>query len=118
MGEDGWYKPNAPRARSLAGNRDVTAADDTRVTIAIDGIDDPAVASAVHHAIREVCRIVPFHGSVVIAVAPSDTRGRWDVAVKSYAGRHVASVSAPMARLPELVAEHVRRVLERPQRVE
>ncbi len=96
----------------------MTANEGTRVTVAIDGIDDPAVATAVELAIREVCGIVPFHGSVVIAVAPSDTRGRWDVAVKSYAGRHVASVSAPLARLPELVAGHVRRVLERPQRVE
>ena len=96
----------------------MTASERTRVTVAIDGIDDPVVANAVEHAIREVCGIVPFHGSVVIAVAPSDTRGRWDVAVKSYAGRHVASVSVSGARLPELVAEHVRRVLERPQRIE
>ena len=96
----------------------MTSSEGTRVTVAIDGIDDLAAARAVEHAIREVCRVVPFHGSVVIAVAPSDTRGRWDVAVKSYAGRHVASVSAPVGRLPDLVAEHVRRVLQRPQRVE
>ena len=95
-----------------------TSSADPRVSVAIDGIDDPLVADAIQQAIREVCRVVPFHGSVVIAVEPSDTRGRWDVAVKSYAGRHVASVSAPVVRLPELVAEHVRRVLQRPQRID
>jgi hypothetical protein len=96
----------------------MTTSDDPRVTIGIDGIDDPIASSAIEDAIREACRVVPFHGRLVIAVAPSDTRGRWDVAVKSYAGRHVASVSAPIARLPELVAEHVVRILQRPQRIE
>lgn len=95
-----------------------TSGADPRVSIGIEGIDDPAVISAIHHAIREVCRVVPFHGRIAIAVAPSDMRGRWDVAVKSYAGRHVASISAPLARLPELVAEHVRHVLQRPQRID
>src|SRR3982750_4349157 len=95
-----------------------SSGEDPRVRIGLDGIEDPVVAAAIQQAIREVCRVVPFHGCVVIAVAPSDTRGRWDVAVKSYAGRHVASVSAPMARLPELVAEHVRRVLQRPQQID
>ena len=95
-----------------------SSGEDPRVRIGLDGIEDPVVAAAIQQAIREVCRVVPFHGSVVIAVAPSDTRGRWDVAVKSYAGRHVASVSAPIARLPELVAEHVRRVLQRPQQID
>src|SRR6476661_4578164 len=90
-----------------------TSGADPRVSIGIDGIDDPAVIAAIHQAIRDVCRVVPFHGRVTIAVAPSDMRGRWDVAVKSYAGRHVASISAPLARLPELVAEHVRHVLQR-----
>jgi hypothetical protein len=91
---------------------------DSRVSIGIEGIDDPAVITAIQHAIGEVCRVVPFHGRIAVAVAPSDTRGRWDVAVKSYAGRHVASVSASTARLPELVAEHVRHVLQRPQRID
>jgi hypothetical protein len=95
-----------------------TPSADARVSIGIDGIDDPAVVGAIQQAIREACRVVPFHGTVAIAVSPSDTRGRWDVAVKSYAGRHVASVSAPLARLPELVAEHVRRVLRRPQQID
>jgi hypothetical protein len=95
-----------------------TSGADPRVSIGIEGIDDAAVVAAIERAIREVCRVVPFHGYVVIAVAPSDTRGRWDVAVKSYAGRHVASVSAPLARLPELVADHVRHVLQRPQRID
>jgi hypothetical protein len=95
-----------------------TSGADPRISIGIEGIDDAAVVSAIHHAIREVCRVVPFHGRIAIEVAPSDMRGRWDVAVKSYAGRHVASVSAPIARLPELVAEHVRHVLQRPQQID
>src|SRR3954447_18065261 len=83
------------------------------VTVAIEGIADAAVAAEVQKRIRMVCRAVPSRRPLIVAIAPSDTRGRWDLGVKSGTGRHVASLSAPLDRVADIVADHLRRILAR-----
>lgn len=90
----------------------IDRSDDT-VTIAIEGIDDPALMADVRNKIREVCRETRSGGAVTIALAPADVRGRWDLGVKSPAGRHVSSFSATPRRVPEVVTDHLRRILSR-----
>jgi hypothetical protein len=83
------------------------------VTIAIEGIADDALAADVEDRIREVWRAAGSPPAVTIAVAPADVRGRWDLGVKSPGGRHVTSFSATLSRVPEVVTDHLRRILLR-----
>jgi hypothetical protein len=87
--------------------------DAAHVTVAIEGVDDTTVIHELEHRVREACRHARSHGQLTVAVAPADTRGRWDLGVKSPSGRHVASFAAPLARLPDLTIEHLRRILRR-----
>jgi hypothetical protein len=93
----------------------VTTSDgEAPVTIAIEGVDDAGVVAAIQNAIRAVCREIPVDARCTVALAPSDMRGRWDLGLKSPAGRQLASFSGAADRLPELVAQHLRRMLQRP----
>jgi len=87
--------------------------DRDNVTVAIEGIADPAVAADVQKRIRMVCRAAASRRPLIVAIAPSDTRGRWDLGVKTGTGRHVASFSAPLDRVADVVADHLRRILAR-----
>jgi hypothetical protein len=86
---------------------------DLAATIVIEGVDDPAVVAEIQNVLRAVCRDVAPERRVTVALAPGDTRGRWDLAVKVSSGRHLTSFVGPRARLAEIAAQHLRRLLER-----
>jgi hypothetical protein len=87
--------------------------DDSAVTIAIEGIDDAGVTADLKTKIRQVCRDARSSGAVTVALAPADVRGRWDLGVKSAAGRHVTSFSATLNRVPDVLTDHLRRILSK-----
>jgi hypothetical protein len=82
------------------------------ITVVVEGVADAAVRAAIRHAIETVLHTAQVRGKWLIAVAPSETRGRWDLAVKTPAGRHVTSFAAArLADVPALAAQHVARHL-------
>jgi hypothetical protein len=96
-----------------SGRRTMIDRNDNAVTIAIEGIDDPGITADLHKKIRQVCREARSSEAVTVALAPADVRGRWDLGVKSAAGRHVTSFSATLNRVPEVLTDHLRRILSR-----
>ena len=49
-----------------------------------------------------------------LTVSPSETRGQWDLGVQAPAGRHFASFTEAIDRLPDLVEQKLREFLELP----
>lgn len=75
----------------------------------IEDISDPAVIAATRRAIEDALRGVADHGEWTVALAASDTRGRWDVGVRGPHGRHFFSFAAPLARVPEFTRQYLER---------
>lgn len=86
---------------------------DQKVEVVVEGIDDAAIVAEIQHVVGDVVPQTIFNGTWLIAVAPSETAGRWRVVVKNRAGQHTMSFAAPVARLAVLTAQHVRRYLTR-----
>jgi hypothetical protein len=73
------------------------------VEIVIEGVADVRLEQALERRIRTVCREARRDGWSSVLVAPSETRGEWDVAMRTGVGRHFASFVDTNDRLPDLV---------------
>ena len=84
---------------------------DPSIQIAVEGIDDPAIVRQIEDAVRDVIRRAEVRGRWVVAIAPSETSGRWDVGLKGPTGRHFMSFSAALDRVAAVATQHLRRRL-------
>ena len=83
------------------------------LSVRIEGLADGALAAEVENTIRAIFREARVGGKWIVAVAPSDTRGRWDVGVKGPSGRHIFSFAASPDQVARFVAQHLRRTIDR-----
>jgi hypothetical protein len=79
--------------------------------LVIEDVEDPGVVDRTERAVLEIFRGLPLAGSWTIAIAASDTRGRWDLGVRSPRGKHVVSFVATPAQLPDQASRYVLRAL-------
>ena len=82
-------------------------APDPRLTVHIEGVDDPRLAAVIEQAVRSAFWRVRGPSQWVVSIAPADQRGRWAVGVKGRIGRYLFSVDGPAAYLPDLIRERV-----------
>ena len=85
----------------------------TDLSVLVDGIADRAIAAEIENTVRAVFREARTGGKWIVAIAPSDTRGRWDVGLKGPFGRHIFSFAAPVEQVAAFTAQHLRRTLAR-----
>jgi hypothetical protein len=79
--------------------------------IVIEGVADVRMAKAINRKIREVCEGAGRSGLWSVLMSPSETRGQWDLGVRSPTGRAFASFPERDGALPELVAARLRACL-------
>jgi hypothetical protein len=85
----------------------------TELSVLVDGIADHAVAAEIENTVRALFRETRAAGKWIVAIAPSDTRGRWDVGLKGPFGRHISSFAASPDQVAAFTAQHLRRTLAR-----
>jgi hypothetical protein len=79
--------------------------------VVIEGVRDARVEKEIKRQVRKVSKSTPRSGEWSVFVAPSETRGEWDLLVKGPFGSHISSFIEPADRLPELVSEQLRTCL-------
>jgi hypothetical protein len=76
--------------------------------LVIEGVSDVRLAKDIRRAVRRVCKDADRSGEWSALLAPSETRGQWDLGVRGPSGRYFASFTADADCLPVLVAEQLR----------
>lgn len=79
--------------------------------VVIEGVTDARVEKEIKRQIRKVSKSTPCSGEWSVFVAPSETRGEWDLLVKGPFGSHISSFIEQADRLPEFVSEQLRTCL-------
>jgi hypothetical protein len=79
--------------------------------VVIEGVTDARVEKEIKRQVRKVSKTTPRPGEWSVFVAPSETRGEWDLLVKGPFGSHISSFIGQADRLPALVAEQLRTCL-------
>ena len=81
------------------------------IEVVIEGMPDAQVTTEIKRALRRVCKSVSRAGRWSVLVAPSETRGEWDLGVRGPFGNHFVSFTADVKQLPALVADQLRAYL-------
>jgi hypothetical protein len=79
--------------------------------VVIEGVTDAQVEKEIKRQVRQVCKTMPRRGEWSLFMAPSETRGEWDLLVKGPFGSHISSFIEQADRLPELVSEQLQMCL-------
>ena len=82
------------------------------VEIVVAGIKDEVTTATVEHIVRGMFSERRISGKWVVGVAPSDTRGRWDLQLQGPSHRHVVSFTTSIKTLPEVLTTNLKRALE------
>jgi hypothetical protein len=84
-----------------------------RITILVDGVDEPEVRAQIEQAVRDSFRDMSLPGVWRVAVKPSPVSGRWDFCVEGVDVRHTMSIAVPAALLPALIPRRLVESLNR-----
>jgi hypothetical protein len=84
---------------------------DVDLEVVIEGVTDARVEKEIKRRLRRVSKGTPRSGEWSVFVAPSETRGEWDLLVKGPFGSHISSFIEQADRLPEFVSEQLRTCL-------
>jgi hypothetical protein len=84
------------------------------IEVTVEGVSDPRIAKQIQQVVREAGRQAGQRGEWSVLVAPSETRGEWDIGVRGPEGHHFTSFRADPAELPHLIEGQVRAVLALP----
>jgi len=84
-----------------------------RISIAVDGVDDPEVCAQIEQTVRESFREMSLPGTWRVAVKPSPVAGRWDFSVQGVDVRHTMSIAVPARLLPALIPRRLVESLNR-----
>ena len=81
--------------------------------VVIEGVTDARLEKEIKRQVHKVSKDAARSGEWRLFVAPSETRGEWDLLVRGPFGNHIASFTELVERLPALVAEELRTCLTR-----
>jgi hypothetical protein len=79
--------------------------------VVIEGVTDARLEKEIKRQVHKVSRSTPRSGEWSLFVAPSETRGQWDLLVKGPFGSHITSYIEDGDRLPALISEQLRMCL-------
>jgi hypothetical protein len=79
--------------------------------VVIEGITDARLEKEITRQVHKVAKSTPRSGEWSLFVAPSETRGQWDLLVKGPFGNHITSYIEDGDRLPALISEQLRMCL-------
>jgi hypothetical protein len=81
------------------------------IEVFIEGVSDMRVTKDIKRNLQKVCKDVDRAGRWSVLLAPSETRGEWDLGVRGPFGQHFVSFTTEADKLPALVAEQMRACL-------
>lgn len=85
------------------------------IELEIEGVFDRAIADAIRKRVRTLRRQIDRPGDWRVTLAPSETRGEWDLGIRApSAAWHLASFAEPIDRLPDVIERNLREHLALP----
>jgi hypothetical protein len=81
------------------------------IEVFVEGVTDPHMLKTIKRTLQSVCRGVDRTGEWSVLVAPSETRGEWDLGVRGPFGHRFVSFTTEVEQLPALVADQLRACL-------
>jgi hypothetical protein len=81
------------------------------IEVVIEGVPDISMSSQISRNLKRVCRNVYRTGEWSVLLAPSETRGQWDLGVRGPFGHHFVSFTTEIDQLPALVGDQLKACL-------
>ena len=78
------------------------------IEVVIEGVSDIGVVRQIKRAFQQVCRNVNRAGQWSVLLAPSETRGEWDLGVRGPFGHRFVSFTTEIDQLPVLVGDQLK----------
>jgi len=78
------------------------------IDVVIEGVPDTTVSRQIARVLRAVCRNVHRTGQWSVLLAPSETRGEWDLGVRGPFGHRFVSFTTEIDQLPALVGDQLK----------
>ena len=78
------------------------------IEVVIEGVSDATVSRQITRALHQVCRNVYRTGRWSVLLAPSETRGEWDLGVRGPSGHRIVSFTTEIDQLPALVGDQLK----------
>lgn len=78
------------------------------IELEIEGVSDRAVSAAIHKRVRMLGQHLRGSGDWRVRLVPSETQAEWDLGIRTASGWQVASFTAPVQRLADIVEERLR----------
>jgi len=78
------------------------------IDVVIEGVSDVSMAKVIKRTLLDVCKRVPRPGEWSVLLAPSETRGQWDLGVRGPFGHHFVSFTTEIDQLPALVGDQLK----------
>jgi hypothetical protein len=78
------------------------------IELEIEGVADRTVAETIRKTVRRLSRQVDRPGAWRVKLAPSETRGLWDLGIHAPTGWHLTSFDEPLEALPAAVERTLR----------
>lgn len=79
--------------------------------VTIEGVPDARLVKLIERTVHEIAKRASQRGEWSVLVAPSETRGTWDIGIRGPHGHHFASFPGDPADLPHLVDSQLRAAL-------
>jgi hypothetical protein len=84
------------------------------ITLDIEGVPDRQLAEAIRRSVRLVQRQFARSGEWRVKISPSETRGEWDVGVRTPSGWHLNSFTESIDVLPAFIERTLREYVQLP----
>jgi hypothetical protein len=86
---------------------------ETTLEVVVEDIGDATLVADIRNVVHRAFREAAMTGTWTVALAESETRGRWDLALRGPQGRHFLSFAASRAAVPDVAGRQLARALER-----
>ena len=84
------------------------------IELEIEGVSERTIADAIRKRVRNVARRITGPGEWRISIAPSETRGEWDLGILGSSAWHLDSFTVAVDQLPAVIEERLRERLMPP----
>jgi uncharacterized protein YbdZ (MbtH family) len=84
------------------------------IELEIEGVTDRAIAGAIRKRVRLLRQQIALPGEWRVTIAPSETRGEWNLGIHAPSGWDLTSFTEPVDRLPDVIERTLRERLVLP----
>jgi hypothetical protein len=78
------------------------------IELEIEGVSDRVVTGAIRKRVRMLGQHLDRSEDWRVRLVPSETQAEWDLGIRTSSGWRVASFTAPIQQLADIVEQHVR----------